>query len=89
MLWVPTSQAIVAGMAPEEMRGAYFGAIGSASAVGWALAPLLGLQARNSFGDDFTWAMFACLGVVAAGLAIAALSLGRRHAHVAVEPAEA
>ena len=63
MLWVPTSQAIVARMAPEEMRGAYFGAIGSAAAVGWALAPLIGLQSRNSFGDDFTWAMFACVGV--------------------------
>jgi len=85
MLWVPTSQAIVAGMAPDEMRGAYFGAVGSASAVGWALAPLLGLQARNSFGDDVTWVMFACLGVVAAGLAVAALSLGRRHTSLTPE----
>jgi len=85
MLWVPTSQAIVARLAPEEMRGAYFGAVGSAAAVGWALAPLVGLQSRNSFGDDFTWAMFAVLGVVAAVLAIAALSLGRRHELVACE----
>lgn len=85
MLWVPTSQAIVAGMAPDEMRGAYFGAVGSASAVGWALAPLIGLQSRNSFGDDVTWALFACLGVVAAGLAVAALSLGKRHGAVVAE----
>ena len=61
MLWVPTSQAIVARLAPEEMRGAYFGAMGSTAAVGWALAPLLGLQSRNSFGDAVTWAMFAWL----------------------------
>ena len=85
MLWVPTSQAIVAGMAPDEMRGAYFGAVGSASAVGWALAPLIGLQSRNSFGDDVTWAMFAFLGVVAACLVVAALSLGRRQGSLAAE----
>ena len=28
MLWVPTSQAIVAGLAPEDIRGAYMGAFG-------------------------------------------------------------
>lgn len=78
MLWVPTSQAIVAGMAPDEMRGAYFGAVGSAAAVGWALAPLIGLQARNSFGDEVTWSLFAGLGVLAAALVVAALAIGRR-----------
>ena len=28
MLWVPTSQAIVAELAPEDLRGAYMGAFG-------------------------------------------------------------
>ncbi|MFN8225026.1 MAG: MFS transporter [Gaiellales bacterium] len=79
MLWVPTSQTIVARLAPEELRGAYFGAIGSSAAIGWALAPLVGLQTRNSFGDDVTWALFSAVGVVAAVIAVAALSLGRRH----------
>lgn len=79
MLWVPTSQAIVARFAPDELRGAYFGAVGSAAAVGWAISPLIGFQARNSFGDGFTWTMFAVIGVVAAALVVAALSLGRRH----------
>jgi DHA1 family multidrug resistance protein B-like MFS transporter len=74
MLWVPTSQAVVAALAPRDIRGAYMGAFGSAPAIGFALAPLIGLQVRNSFGDDATWTMFACLGVVAAvlgGLALA------------------
>ncbi len=68
MLWVPTSQAVVAELAPKDIRGAYMGAFGSAPAIGFALAPLIGLQARNSFGDDATWTMFACIGVIAAVL---------------------
>jgi MFS family permease len=74
MLWVPTSQAVVAELAPADIRGAYMGAFGSAPAIGFALAPLIGLQMRNSFGDEATWAMFAVIGVVAAafgGLALA------------------
>jgi len=74
MLWVPTSQAVVAELAPTDIRGAYMGAFGSAPAIGFALAPLIGLQMRNSFGDEATWAMFAVIGVVAAafgGLALA------------------
>jgi MFS family permease len=87
MLWVPTSQAVVAEMAPRDIRGAYMGAFGSAPAIGFALAPLIGLQARNSFGDDVTWAMFACIGVVAAvlgGLALAGVHRRVRRGHSAV-----
>jgi MFS family permease len=76
MLWVPTSQAVVADLAPADIRGAYMGAFGSAPAIGFALAPLIGLQMRNSFGDEATWAMFAGIGVVAAvlgGLALVGL----------------
>ena len=67
MLWVPTSQAVVAMLAPKDIRGAYMGAFGSAPAIGFALSPLIGLQVRNSFGDDVTWTMYACLGIVARG----------------------
>jgi predicted MFS family arabinose efflux permease len=66
MLWVPTSQAIVAGLAPEDVRGAYMGAFGSMAAIGFALAPLLGLQVRESFGDAALWTVVASLSVVAA-----------------------
>ncbi len=79
MLWVPTSQAVVADLAPADIRGAYMGAFGSAPAIGFALAPLLGLQVRNSFGDEATWAMFAAIGVVAAVLGgLALVGLDRR-----------
>jgi dipeptide/tripeptide permease len=42
MLWVPSSQAIVARLAPVDLRGAYMGAFGSTAAVAFALAPYLG-----------------------------------------------
>ena len=66
MLWVPTSQAVIADLAPADVRGAYMGAFGSTAAVGFAIAPLVGFQVRNSFGDDATWVMFAGISVVAA-----------------------
>lgn len=77
MLWVPTSQAVIADLAPADVRGAYMGAFGSTAAVGFAIAPLVGFQVRNSFGDDATWVMFAGVSVVAAvlgGLACAGLT---------------
>ncbi|HET7366804.1 MAG TPA: MFS transporter [Gaiella sp.] len=87
MLWVPTSQAVVAAMAPQDIRGAYMGAFGSAPAIGFALAPLIGFQVRNSFGDDATWTMFAALGVVAAILGgIAIVGVGRRRESLVSSP---
>ena len=87
MLWVPTSQAVVADLAPADIRGAYMGAFGSAPAIGFALAPLIGLQMRNSFGDEATWALFAGIGVVAAvlgGLALVGLDRRARRGRSAV-----
>ena len=80
MLWVPTSQAIVARLAPEDIRGAYMGAFGSAPAIGFALSPLIGLQVRNSFGDTATWTLYAAIGIVAAVLAVSALAVVARRA---------
>jgi LPXTG-motif cell wall-anchored protein len=54
------------------------GAFGSAPAIGFALAPLIGFQVRNIYGDDATWTMFALLGVVAAMLGGLALVGVRR-----------
>jgi predicted MFS family arabinose efflux permease len=51
MLWIPASQAIVAGLAPADLRGAYMGAFASTSSAGFALGPFLGLQIRGGFGD--------------------------------------
>jgi len=79
MLWVPTSQAVIADLAPADVRGAYMGAFGSTAAIGFAIAPLVGFQVRNSFGDDATWVMFAFISVVAAALGgLACAGLTRR-----------
>jgi predicted MFS family arabinose efflux permease len=66
MLWIPTSQAIVAGLAPADLRGAYMGAFASTSSAGFALGPFIGLQIRGGFGDTAMWAFFAAVSVVAA-----------------------
>jgi MFS family permease len=68
MLWVPTSQSVVARLAPDDIRGAYMGAFGSAPAVGFALAPLLGLSVRNAYGDPAMWVLFAAVAVAGAVL---------------------
>ena len=83
MLWVPTSQAVVAALAPEDIRGAYMGAFGSGSQVAWALTPFLGLQIRNAFGDGVMWDAVAVVSVVAA----VAGALAARGARVASSPA--
>jgi predicted MFS family arabinose efflux permease len=73
MLWVPTSQAIVARLAPEDLRGAYMGAFGSTSAIGFALGPFVGLQLRGAYGDDAAWYFFAAVSLVAATTGVAAV----------------
>ena len=73
MLWVPTSQAIVARLAPEDVRGAYMGAFGSTGAVGFALGPFTGLQLRGAYGDNAAWYFFAAVSVAAAMAGVAAV----------------
>jgi predicted MFS family arabinose efflux permease len=73
MLWVPTSQAIVARLAPEDVRGAYMGAFGSTAAFGFALGPFIGLQLRGAYGDDAAWYFFAAVSIAAAASGAAAV----------------
>ncbi len=72
MLWVPTSQAVVASLAPADIRGAYMGAFGGTWSVGWALTPFLGLEVRHAYGDATMWMCVAGVGVVAGILGLAA-----------------
>lgn len=72
MLWIPTSQAIVAGLAPADLRGAYMGAFASTSSAGFALGPFIGLQIRGGYGDTAMWGFFAVVSVAAALLGIVA-----------------
>ncbi len=81
MLWVPVSQSAVAGLAPEDLRGAYMGAFGGTAAMGFALAPFMGLQVRGAAGDTAMWAAFAAVAVISAVLgAIAIRGVGSRRA---------
>jgi dipeptide/tripeptide permease len=66
MLWIPTSQAVVARIAPADIRGAYIGAFGSTFAIGFALTPFIGLQVRGAAGDAAMWILFASLAAVGA-----------------------
>jgi len=72
MLWIPTSQAIAAGLAPADLRGAYMGAFASTSSAGFALGPFFGLQVRGELGDTAMWTFFAGAAVVGAVLGVIA-----------------
>jgi predicted MFS family arabinose efflux permease len=72
MLWVPTSQAVVAALAPSDIRGAYMGAFGGTWSVGWALTPFLGLEVRNAYGDATMWMCVAAVGVLAGIIGVVA-----------------
>jgi MFS family permease len=72
MLWVPTSQSVVAGLAPAHARGAYMGAFGSGAAVGFALAPFVGLNIGDAYGDGTMWTFFALVSLVAAATGVVA-----------------
>jgi predicted MFS family arabinose efflux permease len=77
MLWVPTSQTVVARLAPADIRGAYMGVYSSASQAAWALTPFAGLQVRHSFGDAAMWGTIGALSLVAAVAGAVAASGGR------------
>ncbi|MFL5953944.1 MAG: MFS transporter [Gaiellaceae bacterium] len=72
MLWVPTSQAVVAALAPADIRGAYMGVFAGTWSIGWAITPFLGLQIRNAYGDATMWMCVAAVGVIAGIIGLAA-----------------
>ncbi len=76
MLWVPTSQAVVAAFAPPDLRGAYMGVFGASWAIAWALGPFSGLQVRAAYGDAVLWWCVAMVGL-AAGVSGALAARGR------------
>jgi len=78
MLWVPTSQTVVAALAPADIRGAYMGVFGGAGAAGWALTPFIGLQVRHAYGDTTMWTGVALVGVIGGLLGAASVRRGNR-----------
>jgi predicted MFS family arabinose efflux permease len=74
MVWMPTSQAVAAQLAPPAARGSYFGALAAMTGPAWTLAPLIALELRGHAGVNSVWLFFA---VVAAAGAVAALAAVR------------
>jgi predicted MFS family arabinose efflux permease len=72
MLWVPSSQAVVAALAPADIRGAYMGVFTGAGSVGWAATPFLGLEVRHLYGDATMWWCVGGVGVLAGLIGFAA-----------------
>jgi dipeptide/tripeptide permease len=87
MLWVPTSQAVAAALAPKDIRGAYMGAFSGTSSVALATTPFLGLEVRHAYGDATMWMCVAAVGVVAGVLGLAAARGRDDAAAIASSPA--
>jgi predicted MFS family arabinose efflux permease len=83
MLWIPTSQGVVAALAPEDLRGAYMGAFSATFSIGFALAPFFGLQVLHAYGDTAMWAADTGVALAAAALYAVALRAPRRAEHLA------
>jgi MFS family permease len=66
MIWMPTSQAVAAELAPPAARGSYFGALAAMTGPAWTLSPLIALQLRGHAGVVSVWIFFAAVGVAGA-----------------------
>ncbi|TDO48607.1 putative MFS family arabinose efflux permease [Kribbella sp. VKM Ac-2527] len=56
--------AVLADLAPVDLRGRYLGLAGMAFGVGAVIGPVLGTNALQHLGATMTWLMCALLGVV-------------------------
>ena len=79
MIVVPTSQALVAGFAPEEMRGRYM----AVSGLSWAIPSTIGPAAAGYILDNYNPNMLWYIGGVLCGISVLAyyilhLRLGTR-----------
>jgi MFS family permease len=66
MFVVPTSQAIVAHLAPEDMRGRYMAAYGFSWVIPWAIGPLLAGVVMDNADPRWVWYGTGLVGLVAA-----------------------
>jgi MFS family permease len=84
MIVVPTSQALVAGFAPEKMRGRYMAVAG----LSWAIPSTIGPGAAGYILDNYNPNLLWYVGGALCGLSVLAyyflhLRLGRREAFAA------
>lgn len=78
--YLPVASALVADLAPPELRGRYAGAYGLGFGLAGFVAPIVGPWVMQSFGSPTLWS-----GCLAAGAAVAAgqLALGRARSRAA------
>ncbi len=67
MVHIPTSQALVAYFAPEEMRARYMAAFGFTWAIPNAIAPTLAGLVMDNYDPSWVWYLGGLLSVVSAG----------------------
>jgi predicted MFS family arabinose efflux permease len=73
MVWMPTSQAVAAQLAPPHARGTYFGALAAMTGPAWTLAPFVAFQLREHAGVGSVWLLFAAIAVASATAGAAAV----------------
>jgi len=67
MLTAPTSQALVARFAPDDMRGRYMAIFGFSWVIAGAVGPLLAGLIMDSGDPLWVWYAAGLVGLVAAG----------------------
>jgi MFS family permease len=77
LLGLPAASALIAQMAPEDLRGRYQGSYGVSFSIGMTLAPLASGAIIERFGFHVLWPACFALGV---GVAALHLFLARRRA---------
>jgi MFS transporter len=74
MVWMPTSQAVAAQLAPPHARGTYFGALAAMTGPAWTLAPFVAFQLHSHGGATSVWLFFAAIAVGSAIAGAAAVT---------------
>lgn len=72
MVWIPTSQALAAALAPARARGTYFGALAAMTGPAWTLVPFIALELRSGVGLPAVWVFFAVAAVAGAAVGVGA-----------------
>ena len=66
MIYAPSTNGVVANMAPPDARGRYIGTLGLTRSFGWSIAPLIGGFLLHSFIDQglILWGIIGVVGLV-------------------------
>ena len=67
MIYMPTSTAFVADLAPAAMRGRYMGLASLVWGIGYSTGPFLGGLVMDRLGGMFIWPLCLLLGLVSGG----------------------